>query len=202
MTGLARKILPPTSFDEAMSAWTVLSSHRRSGVFCPMLMALLLEAAVMTPDQGTVRERVCSQRPASRERKSVEMFSITTPHRQNDTGVLLLVNCSKRTIVSVRDPSKSQRHVRKSVYDPTFRIRMGGDSYPYEALNFNEDRKNSSFDLTLYSRFDTWRGPCRYQGLELTTEGADGRELVRFDVDICRTMVLALVVPVLTTAGE
>lgn len=167
-----------------------------------MLMALLLQAAVLTPDQGTVRDRVCSQRPASRERKSLDLFSVATPHRQNDTGVLLLVNCSKRTIVSVRDPSRSQRHVRKSVYDPTFRIKMRGDGYRYEALNFNEDRKNSGFDVTLYSRYDTWRGPCRYEGLELTTEGAGGRELVRFDVDICRTMVLALVVPVLTTAGE
>ena len=146
----------------------------------------------------SVRDAVCAQTLPSVPGDRFSLMAFAAPGRRNETGVLLLVNCSERKIVSVRDPSTSRRHLTKFVYAPGVRRQLRRDPDSYEFLNFNERPDNSAMELTSYSRETYWGGPCRFDGLQLTTVGPrddQDRRTITFSVNVCENHVLAFVRP-------
>lgn len=168
-------------------------------------MALLIFASVLqiqvstaANPRETVREKVCKQHFLGAQGEPFKITTVPTMKRQNESGVLLLINCSNRKVVSLRDPSRSRRHVREFVYIPDFLARMRRDPYGYEVLNFNEEVHNTAFEHTAYSSEQNWTGPCFYPGLELTTISPlhpDDRRTIKFDLNICHNLIVALLTP-------
>lgn len=165
------------------------------GQLFSLLISLPAQTVVDSGPAVTVRESICRHRPAAFRGASFRLLPIPTDGRQNETGVLLIVNCSDRAIVSVRDPNRSLRHLREQVYDPGLAVRIPDDPHRYAALNFNKDDVQTPFDHTTYMRGYNWSGPCRYRSLELTTADPDDpsqRQTVTFDLDVCQNVALAL----------
>lgn len=167
-----------------------------------MLLAMLVSAPPPTAQadvaKKSVRDAVCTQTLAAVPGDRFSLMAFAGPGRRNETGVLLLVNCSDRKIVSVRDPSTSRRHLTKFVYAPGVRRQLRRDPDSYEFLNFNERPNNSAMEVTSYSRETYWRGPCRFDGLKLTTidpRDDQDRRTITFSVNVCENHVLALVRP-------
>lgn len=161
------------------------------------LLSLLVAMQASSPGRAgeTVRSSICALRPAAIPGRDFRLLPVPTGGRQNETGVLLIVNCSEKVILGIRDPSRSLRHLREHVYDPRVVVRIPNDPNRYAALNFNKDDVQTPFDHTTYMPGYNWSGPCRYRSLELTT--ADPRNLARqqtvqFDLDICENVALAL----------
>ena len=148
--------------------------------------------------QQTVKESVCKTHLPAMSGKAFRLLSVPSEKKPNETGVLLVVNCSDRQIVSLRDPSRSYRHVNEQVYYPDRRAHLKYDPHPYEFINFNERVFNTAWDHTAYSSAQAWTGPCRYDGLELTTvdpKNPADSQTVTFDIDICQNHLLALLTP-------
>jgi len=145
----------------------------------------------------SVRESICELRAPSIADDAIGLLALPAPKQKNEMGVLLLVNCSDRKIVSLRDPSRSRRHVNEFPYDPRYRGRIRGDANGYEILNFNARSNNSVGDHVLHSRRTWWTGPCAYAGLELTTATRDDQDprTITFDLDICKSQIVALLKP-------
>jgi hypothetical protein len=147
---------------------------------------------------ATLREKVCEHHQPAFPGDQFSLMSLAGPRGANKTGVLLLINCSQRKVVSLRDPSLSPRHVREHLYEPASRARMRRDAHRYEILNFNKEARNSVFQHTAFARDLPWDGLCRYDGLELTTVdpgNSTDRHTIVFSLDICRNQILALVTP-------
>jgi hypothetical protein len=147
------------------------------------------------------RTRDCAIRFTHRAVPPGDKFSlmtIPTPGRVNESGVVMLVNCSGRKIVSLRDPSHSPRHERRLVYGPLRRAQLPHDPNAYEILNFNKQASNTAFDHTTYSKQQGWTGPCVFDGLELTTadplEPTD-QQTVTIALNICTSHILVLLAP-------
>lgn len=163
-----------------------------------LLIAMLASAAGEEARRPTVRDAVCAQKLPAVAGDGFSLLALPAPRRGNEHGVLLLVNCSSRKIVSLRDPSRSRHHLTEFVYDPRVRKRLRGDPHRYEFINFHQRPVNSAVEVNGFSRNTYWRGPCRYDGLELTTVDAANehdRATITFSLDICRNQVLALVTP-------
>ncbi|MEN2786515.1 hypothetical protein ABC969_08800 [Sphingomonas qilianensis] len=166
-------------------------------------MLLLLAAAIHAqdnqPSRGeTVREKVCRQHLPVERGQYFTVVPIHTLDQPNDSGVLLLVNCSSRRVVSLRDPNRSPRHVRKDLYTRGFRAKMRGDPQRYEVVNFNKKIINTAFSYNNFSTYDNWDGPCQFNGLELTTASDTDPEDTKttiVNINVCDSILLALVVP-------
>lgn len=168
-----------------------------TGLIMLASIAYAQDRAVSSPRES-VREKVCKQRLSAIRGKPLRIVTVPTLKKQNESGVLLLINCSNRKVVSLRDPSRSQRHVREYVYIPGFRARMRRDPHEYEVLNFNEEVHQTAFEHTAYSSQQNWTGPCHYPGLELTTVAAlasEDRQTIKFDLNICHNLIVALFAP-------
>ena len=163
-----------------------------------MLLAALAGGADDRADaKTTVRDSVCAQRSPVVAGDDFGIMVLPGPSGINEYGVVMLVNCSDRKIVSLRDPSRSRRHVNEFPYDPRYRGRIRGDANGYEILNFNARSNNSVGDHVLHSRRTWWTGPCAYAGLELTTATRDDQDprTIMFDLDICKSQIVALLKP-------
>jgi hypothetical protein len=146
----------------------------------------------------TLRSSVCRYHRAVPPGDKFSLMTIPTPGRVNESGVVMLVNCSGRKIVSLRDPSHSPRHERRLVYGPLRRAQLPHDPNAYEILNFNKQASNTAFDHTTYSKQQGWTGPCVFDGLELTTadplEPTD-QQTVTIALNICTSHILVLLAP-------
>jgi hypothetical protein len=169
-----------------------------------MLIGPAILAAVLGTEAGAgagkkaVSQAVCEQNLPAVAGDAFSLVVLPAPKRLNESGVLLLINCSNRKIVSLRDPSPSRRHVNEFVYDPRIRVRLRGERDKYAFINFNHRPKNSYTEVNGYSRNTYWNGPCRFDGLELTTAAADDgrdRKTITFSLNICENAILALVTP-------
>lgn len=169
-----------------------------------MLLRFTLIAAAVAigaDDDGAkknIRDNICALKVPAVPGDRFSLLAVPTPDRRNESGVLILVNCSDRKIVSIRDPSPPHRRLTEYVYDPQMRRRFRGDPHQYEFINFNERAANSFAELNSYSRNTYWRGRCRFDGLELTTAAPDNdqdRKTITFSLDICGSHVFALVTP-------
>jgi hypothetical protein len=146
----------------------------------------------------SVRESICDLRAPSIADDAIGLLALPAPQQKNEMGVLLLVNCSDRKIISLRDPSRSRRHVNEFPYDPRIVTKLRHDADRYEILNFNQRPNNSVGDHTTHSKATYWTGPCEYTGLELTTAAENddhSRQTVVFDLNICKNQVLAMLKP-------
>ena len=146
----------------------------------------------------TVRTTICQQQRPAPEGEAFSLLALPAHKGRNDSGVLLLVNCSDRKVVSLRDPSRARRHVTELVYEPHMRARLRGDPHHYEFLSFNERMMNTYMDHTTFSKFYPRNGLCKYEGLELTTVDPNNPadvQLMTFDLNICANQVLAMVTP-------
>lgn len=165
-----------------------------------LLLAPLLGTAIAAPGSVpvTLRETVCQLRAPAPSGDDFALVALPGPHQVNETGVVLLVNCTGRTILSLRDPHRSNRHVREQLYDPLRRVRLRHDPNSYGALNFNQEVHQASFQHTIFARDQGWTGLCIYNGLELVTAGGHGLTdtySITFSIDICKNQLLALVPP-------
>jgi len=146
----------------------------------------------------SVRESICELRAPSIADDAIGLLALPAPKQKNEMGVLLLVNCSDRKIISLRDPSRSRRHVNEFPYDPRVVTKLRHDPGRYEILNFNQRSNNSVGDHTTHSKSTYWTGPCEYTGLQLTTAAAGddhSRQTVVFDLNICKNQILAMLEP-------
>lgn len=164
-----------------------------------------LAQANVSPATGarTVHEKVCGMRGSPGTKGMPGLVALPEQKRVNATGVLLLVNCTNRKVVDVRDPNSS--HLNRFVYARGVTRRMPDDPRPYEVLNFNTRLHNTGSDYTVYVKPQDWIGPCNYKGLQLTTidpaNPAD-RQTTTFDLNICTNLILAMVKPVAMSAGS
>ncbi|MET3725098.1 hypothetical protein [Sphingomonas trueperi] len=109
---------------------------------------------------------------------------------------MLLVNCTERVIVSLKDRHRSYRHVREQLYDPDRTVRFRHDPHLYAALNFNKEVHQTSFEHTIYASSQGWTCLCTYNDLELFTAGGRGARdsySITFSINICKNQILALV---------
>ncbi|MBE2993081.1 hypothetical protein IFR23_13820 [Sphingomonas sp. CFBP 13603] len=143
----------------------------------------------------SVRESICELRAPSIADDAIGLLALPAPQQKNEMGVLLFVNCSDRKIISLRDPSRSRRHMNEFPYDSRIETKLRHDSKRYEILNFNKRPNNSVGDHTTHSKDTYWTGPCEYTGLELTTAASNddhSRQTVIFNLNICKNQVLAM----------
>ncbi|MDO6413047.1 hypothetical protein Q4F19_01500 [Sphingomonas sp. BIUV-7] len=117
-----------------------------------------------------MKDIVCRQHAFVRPGDGFSLMAIPAPKRTNASGVLLLINCSDQDIVSLRDPSRSPRHVREFIYQPERHARLRHDPNDYRILNFNEAPHNNSFEHIAYAKSQDWAGPVC-----LPRTGADDR---------------------------
>lgn len=167
-------------------------------LFLIALTAARASAAEPITQPMTVRTTICQQQRPAPEGEAFSLLALPAHKGRNDSGVLLLVNCSDRKVVSLRDPSRARRHVTEVVYEPHMRARLRGDPHHYEFLSFNERMMNTYMDHTTFSKFYPWNGLCKYEGLELTTVDPNNPadvQLVTFDLNICANQILAMVTP-------
>jgi hypothetical protein len=148
--------------------------------------------------QQSLRSLVCKYHRPVPPGDGFSLMTLPTPHRDNESGVLLLVNCSNRRVISLRDPSHSPRHAREYLYNPLIHARLPHDPNHYEIINFNKEEKPTPFDHTAYSSQQGWTGPCVFKDLELTTaddEGGISKSTVTVSIDICKNHILVLLSP-------
>jgi len=146
----------------------------------------------------TVRDKVCKLRRSAMVAGGPGLIALPEQKRANATGVVLLVNCTNRMVVDLRDPSNSQRNLNKFVYARGVTARLPGDPNRYEVLNFNAEVHNSPLEHTVFLNPEDWSGRCDYKGLQLTTAAPDNpadRQTINFDLNICTNVILALVKP-------
>lgn len=163
--------------------------------FAAMLVSAVAPDGGATPRAG-VQSAVCRQKLAAVAGDKFSLLALPAKNKNNESGVVLLVNCSRRMIVSVRDPSKSHRHLVEFVYDRRVKKKIRNDGVRYEFINFNERAKYSFMESNIYSKNTYWRGPCRFDGLELTTAEPDtgnDPKTITFSLNVCENIVLALV---------
>jgi hypothetical protein len=177
---------------DATERWQVL---RMLAGLAIILAPSIVSGGVETPREG-IRSVVCRQKLPALAGDEFSLLALPAKDKNNESGVVLLVNCSRRVIVSVRDPKNSPRRLTEFVYDRRVKKRISQDGNHYEFLNFNERAKNSFMEANSYSKDTYWRGPCRFDGLELTTVEPDTEENPRkitFSLNVCENIVLALV---------
>lgn len=163
-------------------------------------LAIILAPAIVsrgeeTPREG-IRSVVCRQKLPAVAGDKFSLLALPAKNGNNESGVVLLVNCSRRVIVSVRDPKNSPRRLTEFVYDHRVKKKIKRDGKDYEFLNFNERAQTSFMEANSYSKDTYWRGPCRFDGLELTTVDPDANEgprKITFSLNVCQNIVLALV---------
>lgn len=151
-------------------------------------------AALSTP--ASLRDAICSLRAPAPPGDDFALVALPGPHDVNETGVVLLVNCTDRVIVRLNDPHRSYRHMRERLYDPNREVRVPGDPNRYAALNFNQEVHQSSFEHTAFASSQGWTGLCTYDGLELFTTGGHGPKdsySITFGINVCKNQILALV---------
>jgi hypothetical protein len=196
---------------KAIALARVVSRRARTVLIAGLSISLAIStrssaAAQADAAQTPLKDLVCRYRRAVSAGDQFSLMSLPAPRQVNESGVLLLVNCSTRELVSVRDPSRSPRHVREFVYDLLRRARLPHDPNAYQVLNFNERMHNTPFQHTAFSRQQGWTGPCVFDGLELTTvdpANPQDRRTITFNLDICRNQVLGMLkAPTATGANK
>lgn len=162
-------------------------------------LAVILTSAIVSGGAASpegIRNAVCRQKLAAVAGDKFSLLALPAKNKNNESGVVLLVNCSRRVIVSVRDPKFSPRRLTEFVYDRRVKKKIGRDGTRYEFMNFNERAKNSFTEANSYSKNTYWRGKCRFDGLELTTvepDTEDDPRKITFSLNVCENIVLALV---------
>lgn len=163
-------------------------------------LAVILASAIVSGGAATstegIRNAVCRQKLAAVAGDKFSLLALPAKNKNNESGVVLLVNCSRRVIVSVRDPKTSPRRLTEFVYDRRVKKKIGRDGNNYEFMNFNERANNSFTEANSYSKNTYWRGKCRFDGLELITVEPDTEgdpRKITFSLNVCENIVLALV---------
>jgi hypothetical protein len=147
----------------------------------------------------TIRGTACRYHHSTSLDKDFGLMTLQAPGNGNQSGVILVINCSKRRITSLRDPSNSPMHMRKELYNPFVSAHFSHDSDGYDVFNFNEKKENTPFDHTWYSKRQGWRGPCKYRDPELDTENfqspAEKRTTI-IDINVCKTQAIVMMAPI------
>lgn len=166
-------------------------------------MVVIAGVALMSGEgassKKSMRDTVCEQRRNPLAGDKFSLLALPSEKRKNETGVLMLVNCSSSNIVSIRDTRSQRDRLTEFVYDKKVRRKVNSGDESYEFVNFNERAgTNVLGEMNIYSKNTYWRGPCKIDGLELTTSdpsAAGALKTITFSLNICDNFVLALVGP-------